>query len=517
MFQGVWRFVLRLFSPFRQMSFRTAVKYTFASVVTVVLLEAALLGAAGYYEFGSDGDTHRLRDEALSQGQALAGQIGVRPMTDAIIGRKLDADLAESNSRILSPINFVLGQDMTAAILDDQGHVLSCAPGIPYRIGEALTTQVPPETAILVRNALNDPLIGSGYGGRSETGVYYSGARYGESSNMGVLVGAAPIAAGGSQSRGLLVLICTRRPIASGYVRMSLTIIGVTIPFVFVIAGLCGLIFGYDTMRPLRRRVAAFSLAAEAWGKGDFTVLAPEWPDDELGKLARRLNAMTNSLRAHIRAQQRIATLEERNRLARDLHDTVKQQAFAAAMQLGAARTVLAGDAGPAGIFIAQAEKLTNKIQEDLMTIIQELKPDLPGAAAQTLGERLRDDALDWVNTSGIEAVVQADPALTAPPPVSQALLRIAQEALSNVARHSQATRVDIALEQPSPAALTLTIGDNGLGFDPDGVQRGMGLSSMRDRALSLPEGRFSLETQPSAGVRIRVSCQSGGPDAGIK
>jgi NarL family two-component system sensor histidine kinase LiaS len=228
---------------------------------------------------------------------------------------------------------------------------------------------------------------------------------------------------------------------------------------------------------------------------------------------------MSGELQRHIRAQQKLAALEERNRLARDLHDTVKQQAFAAAMQLGAARTVLTGDNGPAGVFVSQAEKLVNKVQEDLMALIHELRPALGSAeagvvplAVSDLSALLRQEVLDWSQASSIPANVGDMAGISAPDDVCQALLRITQEALANVARHSQASQVAVEMLQRSDATIQITLTDNGQGFDPIFTPRGMGLYSMRDRALSLPDGRFSLETTPGAGVTIRVSCAGSSP-----
>jgi signal transduction histidine kinase len=97
---------------------------------------------------------------------------------------------------------------------------------------------------------------------------------------------------------------------------------------------------------------------------------------------------------------------------------------------------------------------------------------------------------------------------------VRQELVRILHESLSNVSRHSLATRVTISLMQDSDTdRIYLTISDNGKGFDPVFAQRGLGLYSMRDRAANLEAGQFAIDTGTGKGVAIRVSCLPGESD----
>jgi signal transduction histidine kinase len=88
---------------------------------------------------------------------------------------------------------------------------------------------------------------------------------------------------------------------------------------------------------------------------------------------------------------------------------------------------------------------------------------------------------------------------------VERTLLRIAQEAFANIARHSAATQAELQFEHSSADAAQLVIADNGNGFAPADQPAGLGLQSMRERAESLPGGAFTLETQPQQGTRIVV------------
>jgi signal transduction histidine kinase len=93
-----------------------------------------------------------------------------------------------------------------------------------------------------------------------------------------------------------------------------------------------------------------------------------------------------------------------------------------------------------------------------------------------------------------------------APRPVEQTFFRIVQEALANVARHSHATRAVIQVSADQEDA-TLSITDNGVGFDPGGTSGGMGLRNMRERAEALPGGWFELEAAEAKGVRVTAGC----------
>ncbi len=107
---------------------------------------------------------------------------------------------------------------------------------------------------------------------------------------------------------------------------------------VTLFAALVGTVFGFFTARGLVRRLQALIAAAEAWSRGDFSVTVHDTSRDEVGHLARRLNRMAEQLQNLLQARQELAALEERHRLARELHDAVKQQVFAAGMQLAVVR-----------------------------------------------------------------------------------------------------------------------------------------------------------------------------------
>jgi signal transduction histidine kinase len=277
-----------------------------------------------------------------------------------------------------------------------------------------------------------------------------------------------------------------------------------------VLVTIFALAFGIVAARSVVARFERISRVAAAWGQGDLSVVIDDHSSDEIGQLAARLNAMAFGLRDVVALRQDLAAFEERNRLARDLHDTVKQQVFALAMQIGAAQVTLDGDRAALSKRLKDAEKLAHSAQQELVAIIRELQP--PSRAGKSFAEAIHDYAAEWSRQSGIAADVRIDPELAAklPPVVENAFVRIAQEALANVLRHSGAKRVAVELSSPAPGEVAFAIADDGAGFDPATTSPGMGLSNMRERAEALPGGRFRIEPAGAHGTRVVAECHVG-------
>jgi signal transduction histidine kinase len=203
-----------------------------------------------------------------------------------------------------------------------------------------------------------------------------------------------------------------------------------------------------------------------------------------------------------------LAVAEERNRLARDLHDSVKQQVFATTMQLGAARVLLERDPHPVLAQVVEAEQLVKQAGAELSLLIHELRPAALGDKG--LAEALHAYSTDWSRQTGIATTMQTQNERPLPPATEHALLRVTQEALANVSRHSQATTVTIDVLYSADAVL-LQIADDGRGFDAGTIRKGVGLDSMRERIEGLG-GCVQVESQIGGGTRISVHC--GGTNA---
>jgi signal transduction histidine kinase len=262
--------------------------------------------------------------------------------------------------------------------------------------------------------------------------------------------------------------------------------------------------FGYFMARGMTRRLRVLRDATEAWSRGDFSTRPPIASQDEIGQLTLAMSTMADQIENLMASRRQLATLEERNRLARELHDTVKQQNFATLMQLRAAKILAAEnrDAEVALSHLDSAEGLLKQSQQDLAELITELRPvQLDGRGlAKTLGI----EVTAWSERTGIttDVTVQGERAL--PLALEQALFRVAQEALSNVARHSEATRVAVHLAY-TPQAVTLDVSDDGRGFDAKATPAGgFGLSSMRQR-MGEYGGALTIISHEGRGTTIHV------------
>jgi signal transduction histidine kinase len=200
-------------------------------------------------------------------------------------------------------------------------------------------------------------------------------------------------------------------------------------------------------------------------------------------------------------AQQRLrelAVMAERNRLARDLHDSVKQQVYAISMQLGAGR-VLLEDGHRAYGPVTEAERLAQQAGAELTTLIRQLRP--PNLESKMLPEALREYVTDWSRQNGIAADVKVDGVSAISLAGDEALFRVAQEALANVARHSNARHVSVEVANREEEII-LRVEDDGDGFELGQVEKGVGLDSMRER-LEAIGGRLSISSGSSHGTQV--------------
>jgi NarL family two-component system sensor histidine kinase LiaS len=272
-----------------------------------------------------------------------------------------------------------------------------------------------------------------------------------------------------------------------------------------------GALFGFIMSHSLTRRLDKLTSAADAWSEGNFNLLPDDRSKDEIGHLSMRMRNMAERLHNLLQTQQQLAMLEERNRLARELHDTIKQQIFAALMQVRAARNLMQSDLAGAGRHIEEAESLIKTSQQDLGQIISELRP--AALDGQGLASALRVYAENWSKHARMLATLKVTNERALPFEIELALYRVAQEALSNVARHSHASAVTLNLDYSAASnsgdqarQVRLTIQDNGIGFEPAHPPRnGYGLLTMRER-LETVKGVLEIHSPPGGGTTLTAT-----------
>jgi signal transduction histidine kinase len=263
------------------------------------------------------------------------------------------------------------------------------------------------------------------------------------------------------------------------------------------------LIFGFMQAHFVARRLDEIAVSVKSWSRGDFSARSTENSEDELGGLSKMLNEMAKKLQEVFRIKQDLAMSEERNRIARDLHDSVKQQIFGLGMQLGAAKALLKTNPEATENRLNEAENLLKQVQAELVDLIRELRPQ----DDEDLAERLENYLQTWSRQNYISADFFADETVIISQTVENTLFKIAQEALANITKHSQADKVLIELKKDR-TEIILRITDNGIGFETKNLQNGIGLETMRERAESLNKGSFSIKSINKKGVKIEVGFQ---------
>ncbi len=276
-------------------------------------------------------------------------------------------------------------------------------------------------------------------------------------------------------------------------------ILGISLLLFTFIAALIGTAYGFLAARKPVQRLNRLAQASVSWSQGNFNINIDDPVQDELGQLTHRLNNMAQQLDLLLETRSELAVLEERNRLARDLHDSVKQQAFAAAAQISGVRTLMQRDPEAAETHLSEAEHLIYDLRQELTALILELRP--AALEGKGLAAAVGEYVADWSRQNEIvpDLRIQGERAL--PLTIEQTLFRIVQEALANVARHSKAKQVDIVLNYAHDT-IKLIVADNGCGFDIDNRRRGYGLGSMQERTNVLG-GMLTIESTLGQGTTI--------------
>ena len=203
---------------------------------------------------------------------------------------------------------------------------------------------------------------------------------------------------------------------------------------------------------------------------------------------------------------QRLAVVTERERIGQDLHDGIIQRIYAVALSLEDVPELMVAEAGEASARIERAIEGLNQTIRDMRTFIFGLQPDalgqvgLVGGLAGLLDEFRLNTMID------AELVVGEEADLAFPAEPTQQVLHIVREALSNVARHSGASRAGLVGHSDESGSVVLEIADNGRGFDllEDRGPGHQGLANMRARAAALG-GTLEVDSEPGAGTRIII------------
>jgi signal transduction histidine kinase len=205
-----------------------------------------------------------------------------------------------------------------------------------------------------------------------------------------------------------------------------------------------------------------------------------------------------------------LSFVEERNRLARDLHDSVVQKLFGIVLATQSAATLLERDGDSARAQLQRLQELAQEAIQELRSLIFQLRPaaiESDGLAA-ALGKHVQ--VLRRVHRQEIQLDLGGEPRLR--PGIDDEVFRIAQEALHNALKHASAARLEVVLDEDRER-LALTVRDDGVGFQPGATShrsRRLGLTSMEERAASLG-GTLAIDSAPGRGTTITLEVPLGG------
>jgi NarL family two-component system sensor histidine kinase LiaS len=294
------------------------------------------------------------------------------------------------------------------------------------------------------------------------------------------------------------------------------------IAFLFVAFILPG-VGGWLLTANIHQKIATVSLALSNMSQGRPIAPLPNTKSWPLTRLLENLNALTARLGYQTYQVRQVdevrgqwleqigaaAAQAERNRLARDLHDSIKQQIYSIMVSAAAAEARWEHDPAGARTALADVRRIAQEAQVEMKALLQQLGP----APLEKIGllAALKDqcEALQYRTGATVTtALYDLPPEDRLPPGAQETIFRLAQEGLSNVARHARATQVHLSL-WPQPVIergdwLVLQIVDNGQGFVTGVQPYGMGLNNMLERVRAIG-GYLEVNSQPGVGTAVRT------------
>ncbi len=214
-----------------------------------------------------------------------------------------------------------------------------------------------------------------------------------------------------------------------------------------------------------------------------------------------KLTAANEKLRQYALKIENQATLEERNRIAREIHDSLGHSLTALNLQLETGTKLLKTNPEKAREFLIRAKELGSQALKDVRESVSTMR-------SNPLQEQSLETSIDMLiqnfhHSTNIKLNYQINLFYSIPRDISTAIYRIIQESLTNISKYAEATEVNLEITTIA-TSLHILIEDNGKGFNVNQNTTGFGLQSMRDRTLAL-DGNFYIESLPGKGTKIMV------------
>jgi NarL family two-component system sensor histidine kinase LiaS len=278
-----------------------------------------------------------------------------------------------------------------------------------------------------------------------------------------------------------------------------------------------GAVFGFYQSYRVKRRLELLTETLLQWEKGSLSRTVPDLGQDDVGRLSEQLGRIGKKWEDQVSSLQRLSTnnaqlaeqaritaiVEERQRLARELHDAVSQQLFAISMTATAVGRKMEKDFERAQRQVALIEEMASVAQSEMRALLLHLRPVY--LEGKHLEQGLRDLVMELKTKVPMEIVLEMDEDIHLVKGIENHLFRIIQEAMSNTLRHAKAEKMEIRLQRRMDAVRVL-IRDDGQGFDLDEQkQASYGLANMRERVTEIG-GAIQFVTAPGKGTRIEIT-----------
>jgi signal transduction histidine kinase len=388
------------------------------------------------------------------------------------------------------------------ALLDDTGRVITSTAPLEYPTGTLITEREPSATHPLIDAALRGVEEPRQLSLWLEPG--HEPVTVAPVMRQGVVLGAVYTRYNGVPSPAVVLT------------ELPSFLVGFMVPWLLT-SMVVGLLYAWMAGRGISRRVKRLAEASAALANGDLSRRVEDRAADEIGQLSRQFNAMAEQLEEHVRALRlladrnaqlaeqaaQLATVEERNRLARDLHDSVSQELFSLTMLAAAARRTIDRSPAQAADQLIEISAGAQRALHETRGLIFALRP--AALDDRGLAPALRDLASALRERQGVAVELTISGERRLPLEHEQALFRIVQEALANAVRHGHVSQAAVELRY-AERQVQLSVSDCGRGFDPSAPRspRSVGLLSMAERAQALG-GSWSIESAPGRGTTVGV------------
>ena len=454
-----------LLSRFRRLRWKLTWSYTWVAAVTFLIIATLLLVllmiALGFNPLRGD-------LEVFNTIVAPVIRDDIRPITMAHLRNQtvdtaaLQADLEQilgHEPLTTSGSPFEVEQFASVFVLDAQQNLLASTPQF---------TALPPDGRFFDPTQLTGddslvPLIEATYAGDTSFDQPFAQ----DTPEALYLVFVERLSDEAGSLLGVQVVIArTPTPVSIVLLVLGVVIGGLLIFTLFAAA--VGTLFGWRNAKGLSGRLVQLSYTTAAWGQGNFADYIEDPEEDEIGELGQNLNRVAADLQTLLADKEKIAVLEERDRMARELHDTLAQGVSGLVLQLEAVKHYLeTGEIAESQLIISEAATQARDALRQARAAIDDLRAE--ALFAPEFVEVIDQRAQRFHAATGItyELDAQLPDNLLLPSTLSLHARRAVAEMLENVARHAEATTVQLRLDL-SDGSLLIEVEDDGVGFDAE-------------------------------------------------